>query len=285
MKTDNASYTVDSMLREAHDALTACDSARLDVELLLAHVLGCNRTALYARPEQVLTTAQHENFEILLQRRALGEPLAYLTGQREFWSLPLTVTPDTLIPRPETELLVECALMLLSGRADIRIADLGTGSGAIAIALAMELPHAAIVATDQSTAALAVAKDNAERLCPDRIEFCEGDWCLALPHLSFDLIVSNPPYVAAADPALQDDGVRFEPVTALAAGHDGLDAIRAIIPAARRHLASGGVLLLEHGAGQAEAVAALLGQHGYRDIETHGDLAGLPRVTAAIWPG
>jgi release factor glutamine methyltransferase len=278
-------HTIGDLLRTARQALADGDSARLDAELLLAHVLGCNRTSFYMRPEQVLTTAQYKNFETLLQRRALGEPLAYLTGQREFWSLPLTVTPDTLIPRPETELLVECALMLLSGRTDIRIADLGTGSGAIAIALAMELPHAAIVAIDQSTAALAVAKDNAERLCPDRIDFCEGDWCLALPDQSFDLIVSNPPYVAAADPALQNDGVRFEPVTALAAGHDGLDAIRAIIPAARRHLAIGGVLLLEHGADQAEAVTALLLQHGYRAIETHRDLAGLPRVTVAIWPG
>jgi release factor glutamine methyltransferase len=277
--------TIGGLLRTARQTLTGGDSACLDAELLLAHVLSCDRTTLYAWPEQVLTTVQYENFETLLQRRALGEPLAYLTGQREFWSLPLTVTPDTLIPRPETELLVERALYYLADRTDARIADLGTGSGAIAIALATELQTAIIVATDHSAAALAVAKRNADRLYPGRIEFCRGDWCCALPDQLFDLIVSNPPYVAAADPALQDDGVRFEPVTALSAGHDGLDAIRAIIPAARRHLAINGILLLEHGADQAEAVTALLVQHGYRDIETHRDLAGLSRVTAAIYPG
>lgn len=284
MKPDHVTYTVGMLLSEARDRLSGIDSARLDAELLLAHVLGLDRTALYTCPEHVPTAWQCQSFMDLLARRAGGEPLAYLIGQREFWSLPLTVTPDTLIPRPETELLVECALEYLGGRQHPCIADLGTGSGAIAIALARELPEAVIVATDFSTAALTVARGNAERLCPGRIGFHQGDWCEALGNMTFDVIVCNPPYVADGDQALQSDGVRFEPQDALASGPDGLAAIRQIIPAAICHLKPNGWLLLEHGAGQATAIAGLLSRHGYRNIALKRDLAGLPRASGALRP-
>lgn len=281
-RMDTATHTVGGLLRTARQALADGANARLDMELLLAHVLGTDRTALYARADHVLDPGQVETFMALLARRTQGEPLAYLTGRREFWSLPLAVTPQTLIPRPETELLVEWALALLVDRADARIADLGTGSGAIAIALASELPHANIIATDLSMETLAVARANADHLCPGRIEFRQGNWCDALADLEFDLIVSNPPYVAAGDPALQGDGLPYEPTSALSAGTDGLDAMRLIIPAARIHLPPGGMLLLEHGADQSERLAELLALHDYGGIESRSDLSGLPRAMLAI---
>ncbi len=261
-------------------------AALLEAQVLLAHVLGCGRTRLYARPEETLPEAQARRFAALVERRRAGEPVAYLTGTREFWSLTLAVTPDVLIPRPETERLVELALAELAPDAGARIADLGTGSGALALALAHERPRAHIVATDSSAAALAVARANAARLGLDRIEWRRGDWCRALdPRERFELIVSNPPYVRAGDPHLVQGDVRFEPRTALAAGPDGLDAVRRIAWAARRVLAADGMLLLEHAPEQAPAVQALLRRYGYRDIATHADHRGHPRATGARHPG
>ncbi len=253
--------------------------ARLDAELLLAHVLGCSRSTLYAHPQRRLQPQQAAAFEHLLARRSAGEPLAYLIGEREFWSLALAVTPATLVPRPETELLLERALALMPAESAVRVADLGTGSGAIAIALARERPHAHISATDSSAAALAVARDNARRHDCGHIVFRHGDWLAALAGESFDLIVSNPPYVAAGDPALTGDGVRFEPRDALAAGADGLDDLRTIIATAGPHLRAGGWLLLEHGHDQAAAVARLLQQHGFEHVDCQRDGAGQPRVS------
>lgn len=257
------------------------DSARLDAELLLAHVLDRPRSHLHAWPERSLDSAQEQAFLTLLARRAAGEPMAYLLGSREFWSLRLAVTPDTLIPRPETELLVEAALALISGDATWRVADLGTGSGAIALALASERPACRIIATDRSAAALAVASANAEHLGLNNVEFREGNWFAPLTGEQFDVVVSNPPYVASGDPHLREGDVRFEPLGALAAGPDGLDAIRKIAYAAPLHLRRGGWLLMEHGYDQGEAVRQLLARYRYVHVETRRDAAGHPRVTLA----
>jgi release factor glutamine methyltransferase len=259
---------------------------RLDAELLLAHVCQCPRTALLARATgrggERLNAAQAERFEALVARRAAGEPIAYLTGRREFWSLEFEVSPATLIPRPETELLVERALTRLPPDAPWRIADLGTGCGAIAAALARERPQAHIVATDISGEALAVAQRNFERLGLANIELRQGDWLAAFSREErFEMIVSNPPYVASGDPLLTTGALRFEPLGALAAGPDGLDAIRRIALHARGHLVPGGWLLLEHGAEQGGAVAALARRYGYVDITTYRDLAGHERVCEA----
>lgn len=244
---------------------------RLDAELLLAHVLDDTRAGVIARDERELTPEEQGDFGQLLARRHAGEPLAYLTGTREFWSLELDVTPDVLVPRPETELLVEWALLLRPQS----VLDVGTGSGAIALALARELPGAAIVATDLSPGALAVATRNAARHRLAQVSFVRAD--LFPPSGSFDLIVSNPPYVAEGDPHLAD--LKFEPALALTSGRDGLDALRALTAGAARHLRPGGWLLVEHGATQGAAVRALFAAGGFGDIETRRDLAGLERAT------
>lgn len=259
--------------------LQALDSARLDAELLLAYVLQTPRSTLYAHPRRLLQAQQQEAFEQLIQRRLAGEPLAYITGESEFWSLPLRVTPDTLIPRPETERLVELALTYIPADLPLTITDLGTGTGAIAIAIAHERPLARITATDISSAALTVAMDNAEQHGCRNIEFHHGAWFAPLNGFAFDIIVSNPPYVAAADPALTSDGIRYEPHSALAAGVDGLDDLRTIIAEAGQHMNTDGWLLVEHGARQAEPVADLFWQHGYQAIACHDDNAGLARVS------
>ena len=220
-------------------------------------------------------------FERLLARRAGGEPVAYLTGRREFWSLDLEVTPAVLVPRPETEHLVEAALELIPSTARIRLADLGTGCGAIALALARERPGCRIIATDASAAALALAASNAARLRIGNVEFRRGHWCTALGEERPALIVTNPPYVRAGDPHLQGDGVRYEPREALVAGGDGLDAIREIVSCAARHLAPEGRLLLEHGAAQSETVHRLLAEHHFNDIAHFRDYAGRDRVACA----
>lgn len=270
------------------DALTCARSKlvqRLDAELLLAWVLHLTRSQLYTRPQQNLTPAQWQGYLALVERRAGGEPLAYLTGEREFRSLSFRVTAATLVPRPETELLVELALACIPLDRPCRVADLGTGSGAVAIAIARERPLADIVATDNSQAALAVARDNAERLDCPQIDFRHGDWLQALVAEHFDVIVSNPPYVKERDAALDSDGVRFEPRAALAAGPDGLADLRRIIAAAGWHLYQRGWLLLEHGHDQALALNGLLQQSGFGSIRCHADLAGHPRVSAAQFTG
>lgn len=275
--------SIAALLEHAAQQLTGA-SARLDAEVLLAHVLERPRSYLFAWPERQPDAAQQQRFAALLARRQHGEPVAYLTGQREFWSLPLEVTRDTLIPRPETETLVALALQAIPPDAALLVADLGTGSGAIALALASERPRCHIVATDRSLAALSVAQRNAERLQLHNIEFMHGDWFAALGARRFDLVVSNPPYIAMNDPHLDSGDVRFEPRTALAAGSTGLDALRQISQQARAHLCNHGHLLLEHGYDQGPAVCALLREAGYSEVQDHPDTAGLDRVASGRYP-
>jgi release factor glutamine methyltransferase len=256
--------------------------AALDAQLLLARASGLARAMLLAHGERLVAANAATQFRAECLRRAAGEPLAYIEGRKEFWSLDLTLTPDVLVPRPETELLVELALHLLPAGPQ-RVADLGTGSGAIALALAHERPQWGITAVDVSAAALAVASGNAARLGLGRVRFLEGSWCEPLGAEFFDAIVSNPPYVAAADPALA--ALRHEPQSALAAGDEGYADLLAIAAAAREHLRPGGLLLLEHGATQAPRLTSALVALGYARVVCHPDLAGLARVTETHWPG
>lgn len=255
------------------------DSARLDAELLLMRVTGFSRATLHAWPEREVPQAARARFEDLVERRARGEPVAYLVGEREFWSLPLKVTPDTLIPRPETELLVEQALARVPPEARWRIADLGTGSGAIALAIAHERPNCQVVATDASAATLAVAQENATRLGLANVTFRQGSWFEPLRGERYELIVSNPPYVAEDDPHLERGDLPFEPGAALAAGPDGLRDLRHIVGHAADHLTPEAWLLLEHGWDQGPAVAALLKQQGFAAVGTLNDLAGQDRIS------
>ncbi|MFI4868475.1 MAG: peptide chain release factor N(5)-glutamine methyltransferase [Steroidobacterales bacterium] len=257
------------------------ESARLDAELLLAHVLRQPRSYLQAHDDERIEAAAITRFEAMLARCAQGEPLAYLTGEREFWSLPLAVTPDVLIPRPETELAVERCLAL-RGADPAAVADLGTGSGAIALALAVERPQWRILATDCAAGALQVARANAQRLGVQNVQFLQSDWFAALSGREFDLIVSNPPYVAAADPALH--ALRYEPAVALSPGASGMEALRRIVLEATVHLLPGGWLVLEHGAGQAAELTHALVGAGYARVRCHPDLAGFDRVTEAQRP-
>lgn len=273
--------TIDQLIRQATRQLAASSpSPRLDAEVLLMHVTGLARTALITRAHEPLPPEHEERLQGLFARRARGEPVAYLTGKREFWSLELNVTPDVLIPRPETELLVEQALAHIPDDAEWTVADLGTGSGAIALAIATERPHCRLIATDNSAAALAVARANATRLGVAKVEFRHGEWLKPLAGMRFDVIVSNPPYVRANDPHLTQGDVRFEPESALIAGADGLDTIRCIAADAVSCLRPGGWLLFEHGCDQAQAVRALLESHGYDRVATCRDTAGHERVTA-----
>ncbi len=254
------------------------ESPRLDAEILLAHALGRARAWLRAHGDEPVPPDAAARFDGLLNRRCAGEPAAYLLGEREFWSLALTVTPDVLIPRPDTEVLVAAALVVGDNAHDVAAADLGTGSGAVAIALATTRPAWRIVATDRVPAALAVAQANSARH-GGRIEFHLGHWCAALARERFNLIVSNPPYVPDDDPHLTRGDVRFEPRDALAAGSDGLDCIREITACAPTHLVPGGWLLLEHGYDQADAVEDLLVAAGFGEIRRWKDLSGVDRVS------
>ncbi len=257
---------------------------RHEAELLLLHVLGRERGWLFAHATDLLDPATAEAFAALLQRRIAGEPVAYLLGRRGFWTLDLAVSPATLIPRPETERLVELALERLPEGVPLRIADLGTGSGAIALALASERPLAQIVATDMSADALAVAAGNARQHGLANVAFRQGSWHAPLAGERFDLIASNPPYIASDDPHLAQGDLRFEPTTALASGHDGLDDIRLIIAGAPAHLQPGGWLLMEHGWDQGEAIRALLEGAGFVEVETALDLEQRDRVSLGRWP-
>jgi len=249
----------------------------IEAQALAAHVLGISRAALLAEPGRRIDAEAARRAERLFHRRRAGEPVAYLTGEREFHGLPLRVTPDVLIPRPETELLVDLALERLPNRTG-RVLDLGTGSGAVAVAIAHEAPDAEIVAVDASAAALDVARENARRHGAV-IRLVRGDWFSGLAGERFDLIVSNPPYVASGDAHLGEGDLRFEPEEALVGGVDGLDAIRTILAGARSHLVPGGWLLFEHGYDQAERCRSLLGMYGYAGIATWPDLAGILRVS------
>lgn len=264
----------------------AAGVARLDAEVLLAALTGSDRARLLAFPERTIAPLVAAMFEAAVQRRAAGEPLAYITGVREFWSMPLVATPDVLVPRPETELLVERCLAALDpipGQtpSDIprRVADLGTGSGAIALALARERPHWQVVATDASAAALEVATINRQRLGLANVQLRVGSWCAPLRDERFDAIVSNPPYVAPDDPALV--ALAYEPQSALVAADQGFADLLCIVGQAREHLLPGGVLLLEHGATQAARLRDALVAGGYDRVACHRDLAGHDRVTEA----
>jgi release factor glutamine methyltransferase len=270
---------VDALLRESSARI-----GREDAEPLLVHALGVDRAWLFAHATDPVEAGAVARVRALVERRAAGEPVAYLAGRRGFWTLDLEVTPDTLIPRPETELLVELALARIGPDVPARIADLGTGSGAIALALASERPAAVVVATDVDKATLAVAVRNAQVHGLDNVWFRRGDWCQALGHDRFDLIASNPPYIAEGDPHLDQGDLRHEPPRALSSGRDGLDAIRAIAAASPRHLVPGGWLLLEHGLDQGDAIRALLDQAGFVEVETVRDLEQRDRVTLGRLP-
>lgn len=265
------------------DALAAAGTARLDAELLLAGVLACSRSLLHAYPERRLTPDEHARFHALAERRRRGEPLAYITGTREFWSLTLRVTANVLIPRPETEGVVERVLALAPAGTP-RLADLGTGSGAIAVALAHERPQARVTATDRSAAALTVARDNARRLGLEHVRFVQGDWFRALAGERFDVIASNPPYVSDQELDRAQPELAFEPAGALRAGERGLADLYALIRQAPLYLVPGGWLVLEHGAGQEAAVAGAMAEAGFTLVRSHRDLAGLPRITEARRP-
>ena len=268
----------DVIVEGAH-ALSGVE-ARAESELLLMHVLGVSRAWLVTHAEDVIEPNLCDAFGALIARRARGEPVAYLTGTRGFHAIDLQVTPDVLIPRVETELLVELALARIPRDADCRIADLGTGSGAIALAVAQARPRARVLATDASEAVLNVARGNAARLGLRNVEFAQGDWCAALGDArDFDLIVSNPPYIADTDAHLRQGDLRFEPRVALASSSDGLDAIRAIVRDARMHLRSGGWLLFEHGYKQGEAARQLLESADYSEVFTARDLEARERMS------
>lgn len=273
--------TLSQALRSAAARLTGSDSPQLDAELLLGHVLGRDRSHLRAHPEAALDAAQTRRYARLVEDRRRGEPIAYLTGEREFWSLQLKVTPATLIPRPETELLVEQALRLIPTGSDWDILDLGTGSGAIALAIAKERPRCRITAVDISDAALAVARDNAHHLRISNVEFLQGDWFAPVADRRFHMIVSNPPYVGSGDPHLGEGDLRFEPKQALVSGSDGLQDIHRIVSEATAHLHPGGHLLLEHGYGQGAAVRASLQTMGFTRAYSMHDLAGHERISLA----
>lgn len=262
----------------AASRLPDSDTPTLDIELLLAHVLGKSRSYLLTWPERELTEAQLVAFDALLQRRLRGEPVAYLLGNQGFWSLELRVSPDTLIPRPDTERLVEVALELGPPHA-ARVLDLGTGTGAIALALAAERSQWQVTGVDRMPGAVALAETNRSQLKLSNARFLTSDWFSALTGQRFELIVSNPPYIAADDPHLQQGDVRFEPASALVSGADGLDDIRYIIDTVPGYLTPGGWLLLEHGWQQADAVRALLTQAGFAAVQSWRDLGGQQRVS------
>ncbi|HEX4522050.1 MAG TPA: peptide chain release factor N(5)-glutamine methyltransferase [Casimicrobiaceae bacterium] len=260
-------------------ALSASGLVPFEAKLLLAHVLGRDRAWLAAHAGEGISAEQAKTFEALARRRRNGEPVAYLIGRREFYGLDLEITPDVLIPRPETELLVELALARLPGDRETRVLDLGTGSGAVALAIAAARRNAQVVSTDVWRPALALAARNAARLGIGNVTFVESDWFDALPDERFDLVAGNPPYVAAGDPHLSEGDLRHEPRQALTPGGDGLSAIRTIVAAAPAHLARGAWLLLEHGHDQADVVGALYRGAGFVDVGAARDLAGIWRVS------
>jgi len=274
--------TVASVRDLLRDAKLPGESPRLDAEILLCHCLGKPRSWLYTWPEHEVIGASLEGYRAMLERRRAGEPVAYLTGSREFWSLSLEVDASTLIPRPETESLVARALQLaLPG--DARVLDLGTGSGAIALALASECPGWRVSGVDANPAAVALARRNALRLDLERVSFIRSDWFSSLAGERFHLVVGNPPYVAPGDPHLERGDLRFEPHSALVAADGGLADLREIIRHAGEHLEPGGWLLLEHGCEQGAAVRELLRAAGYAGTRTSPDLAGLERVSEGQW--
>ena len=266
-------------VRRALVAATARVGERIDAELLLLHLIDQPRSWLIGHADDVLAPDLLARYGELIERRVAGEPVAYLLGHRGFWTLELEVTPDTLIPRADTELLVELALQRLPPDVSCSVADLGTGSGAVALAIAVERPLSRVIATDASVAALAVAKRNAERHTIGNVAFVHGDWLAPLAQQRFDLIVSNPPYIESDDPHLAQGDLRFEPASALASGSDGLDDIRRIVREARDYLHPDGWLLFEHGWNQGDSARALLIEFGYAHVFTAQDLERRDRVS------
>ncbi len=272
--------SIEKALSAATDELrSVSEAARLEAELLLARAIDMPRSFLFAHPEDELDDEALQRLDETVARRLAGEPMAYITGSKEFWSMEFAVSPATLVPRPETELLVDIALRDIPRKADWQILDLGTGSGAIALAIARERPLCSVTAIDISAQALAVARENANRNTIGNVEIIEGDWTAPVVDRRFRVILSNPPYVCIGDEAL--DSLRAEPLSALAAGEDGLDAITVLARDCPSILEADGVLLLEHGAGQKEKVAELLMSYGWGNIRCYDDHSGLPRVTSA----
>lgn len=279
----NNQMTLNEARAVVSQALLHCsDSPELDADCLICETAGVPRARLYSHPEQPLSVAHQGKLMSLVQQRARGMPIAYLLGKQEFWSLDLEITDEVMIPRPATELLVELCLARCPESTPMSLLDLGTGSGAIAIALACERPQSRLVATDISSAALNLARRNARNHQIDRIEFIESDWYARVPLQPFSLIVSNPPYIADADTDLQDSVRQFEPALALFADDNGLAAIHRIVHGAHDYLTPGGHLLIEHGWRQAEAVHQIFVAGGFEQVENHLDLAGAPRVTSAV---
>ncbi|MGH8419924.1 MAG: peptide chain release factor N(5)-glutamine methyltransferase [Pseudomonas sp.] len=266
-----------SLLRNAE--LPDSPTARLDVELLLAAALGKPRSFLHTWPERIVSTEAAQAFAGYLQRRRAGEPVAYILGQQGFWNIDLEVATHTLIPRPETEMLVETALELLPGAISHRLLDLGTGTGAIALSLAKDRPQWNVTAVDRVEEAVELAERNRQRLHLDNAQVLTSHWFSAVEGKRFDLILSNPPYIASNDPHLVEGDVRFEPSSALVSGSDGLDDLRLIVSQAPGHLEPGGWLLLEHGYDQGPAVRELLNRHGFEQIQTRRDLGDHERIT------
>jgi release factor glutamine methyltransferase len=273
----NTMTIADAVGSAARDLNASSESPRLDAELLLGKVLGLSRAALMARNDEALPTERAMTFRELIARRAGGAPVAYLTGTREFWSLPLKVTPAVLVPRAETETLIERALELVPAQDDCAVLDLGTGSGAIALAVAWERPRWRVTAVDCSKPALEVAMENSRALNLKQIDWRLGSWLDAVRGERFNLILANPPYVSASDPCLEN--LRCEPMLALTPGPSGLEALTAIAAQAAQHLHAHGWLVLEHGASQAEAVRELLMRAGFASVRTFLDFSGVPRIT------
>ena len=272
--------TIESAVRDAAERLRAVtDAPRLEAELLLARAINMPRSFLFAHPEDELDAASLGRLNDTVERRLAGEPMAYITGIREFWSMELAVSPATLVPRPETELLVDVALRDIPRQAEWQVLDLGTGSGAVALAIGRERPSCYVTATDISAAALAAARENANRNNIGNVEFLLGDWLGPVAERRFEVIVSNPPYVRDDDEALA--ALQAEPMLALQAGPQGLDAIEVLARGCPAIIISGGLLVIEHGAEQQDAVAELLTAHGWANIRCYKDYSGLPRVTSA----
>lgn len=281
-------HTIRTLVAEAQQALAdtlalQADEARLEARLLLQHVLKVDRAWLISHDRDAILADHHTEYRALLERRLKGEPVAHILGRREFYGLDLAVTPATLIPRPDTETLVEAALQKTPGNSPCTVLDLGTGTGAVALAIASQRPTAQVTAVEKSEAALRVASSNAAHLGLDNVRYLRSDWFSALDNETFNIIVSNPPYIATDDPHLRQGDLRFEPLTALASGHDGLEAIRVIIDQAPGHLQPDGWLMLEHGHDQAHAVRGLMQQTGFEQVSSIRDLPGIERVTLGQW--
>jgi len=269
--------SIGDVLRDAGKRL----DDQLDAEILLSYALQCNRASLYAWPQRQVPNNTIRAFDALVQRRMAGEPIAYLTGEKEFWSLSLTVTPDTLIPRPETELIVELALKAIPADVDYHIADLGTGSGAIALAIAKERPRCRITAIDRSSPALDVARANAQRLGLKNIVFLKSDWFAQLSKAKFNVLVSNPPYIATNNSYLKKDGLPFEPQEALISRENGMADLQHIAKHAVSYLVTGGLLIVEHGYDQSSTLLAMLRRFDYSDVIDHRDISGINRAATA----